>query len=110
MTTKDPNKKPTSILRVVKDEAPCAGHDQSTAESPSALTPKLLDEYVAKLVQFERDALVGQESGIQPTTLADLASWARPGARSPIRIKKQGEPSTIGTQPAPAFLPDRKGS
>ena len=86
------------------------GRGEPATESPSTLTPKLLDEYVAKLVQFERDALVGQESGIQPTALADLASWAQPGARSPIRIKKQGETSSIGSQPTPAFLPDRKGT
>lgn len=74
-------KKPRSI-GLVTDE---------TSEAPktnsSQLTLKLLDDYVAKLVQFERQALVGQEKSIQLPNLSSLSDLRSPG-KSAFKFKK----------------------
>lgn len=75
-------KKTPKGLGLVSDEFVTA-----SVQSTEPLTLKLLDEYVSKLVSFERQALVGQELGIQPPMLAALSDMQCKG-RSAFKFKK----------------------
>lgn len=54
---------------------------------PVPMTLQLLDDYVSKLAQFERKAIIGQDVGLQPPQLASLSDLHAIG-KSAFRFKK----------------------